>query len=58
MHRETRDQDFGSPMIESLESRDYKPDEQTRFFRRISGSVMTVRCEEDISALSRGANVH
>jgi hypothetical protein len=45
-------------VIESLKSHDDKPDEQTRFFRRISGSVMTVRCEEEISALSRGANVH
>jgi hypothetical protein len=45
-------------MIESSDSHDDKPDERTRFFRRISGCVMTVRCEEEISALSRGVNVH
>jgi hypothetical protein len=32
------------------------PDERTRFFRRISGSIMTVRCGEETSTLSRGAS--
>jgi hypothetical protein len=54
--REIGDREFGSPAIESSDSRDDKPDERTRFLRRISGSVTTVRCEEEMQALSRGAN--
>jgi hypothetical protein len=41
-------------MIESSDSHDDKPDERTRFFRKISEFVMTVRCEEEMSALSWG----
>jgi hypothetical protein len=57
-HRGTEDQEFGSPVIEISDSRDDKSDERTRFFRRISGSVMTVGCEEEMSALSWGMSVH
>jgi hypothetical protein len=32
------------------------PDEWTRFFWRILGSIMTIRCEEEMSTLSWGAN--
>jgi hypothetical protein len=43
-------------VIESLDFCDDKPDERARFFRRISESVMTVRCEEEMLALSWGVN--
>jgi hypothetical protein len=43
-------------VIESSDSHDDKPDERTRFFQRISGSVTTVRCEEEMLALSWGVN--
>jgi hypothetical protein len=32
------------------------PDEWTRFFQRISGSITTVRCEEEMSTLRWGVN--
>jgi hypothetical protein len=54
MHRETRDRDFGSPVIKSSDSHDDKPDEWTRFFQRILESVTTIRCEEEIDVLGDG----